>query len=73
MNINKVTGYNVFITGTSFGISLLLQNGERTKLSFTDAQVAMLHIDVLRNEDPVYFNEKTSMLYTGEEEVGEGE
>jgi len=73
MNINKVTGYNVFITGTTYGISILLQNGERTKLSFSDPQVAMLHVDVLRNEDPVFFNSKTNMLYTGEEEVGEGE
>jgi|GEM_PF-3238669 len=73
MNVNKVTGYNVFTNATTSGISILLANGERTKISSADAQRIHLMVDILRNEDPVYFNAKTAMLYTGEEPTGEGE
>lgn len=73
MNVNKVTGYNVFTTSASAGISLLLADGERAKITSADAHYIYLMVDILRNEDPVFYNRKSGMLYTGEEPTGEGE
>lgn len=74
MNVNSIEGYNVFVSaGATSGISILLQDGSRVKLTSANPELTMLRLDVLRNEKPVFYNTSTGMLYTGEEEVGEGE
>lgn len=73
MNVNQVTGYNIFTSPKVSGVSIILQDGTRAALKTTEPNRLLAWVDILRNEDPVFYNTKTEMLYTGEEPTGEGE
>ena len=53
--------------------NLVFVNGSGGQLLADSASEAMLILDVLRNEKPVYYDDINSLLMTGMEPVGEGE
>lgn len=54
-------------------IQLALANGQGATLTPQTPAEAMLLVDILRNEKPVYYCAEHEMLMTGPEPVGEGE
>lgn len=54
-------------------ISLKLRNGNVARFSVPNAESLASLGDILRNENPVYFNTDTSDISTGREPTGEGE
>jgi len=54
-------------------IQLALADGSGGTLEPNSPQEAMLLLDILRNEKPVYFCSENLLLMTGVESVGEGE
>lgn len=73
MQLNQIKAYNIFTSPKVSGVSILLHDGTREDLKTTEPGRLMAWVDILRNEDPVFYNRKTEMMYTGEEPTGEGE
>ena len=60
--------------GTSYGAVDIRDNaGNQFRLRSNDPALLTFWTDVLRNEEPVYFNSTSEVLYTGPEEPGEEE
>lgn len=73
--MQEVTNYTFFWrTEDNCGVfHLALADGTGGTLEPDSPAEAMLLLDVLRNEKPVYYKEEHKILMTGMEPVGEGE
>ena len=71
----EIKGYAFFwnVKGNEGTLQLQLSNETRGHLLVDSPQEGLLLLDILRNESPVYYEEKNGMIMTGLELVGEGE
>lgn len=54
-------------------LHLILENGTGADLPIDSPSEATFLMDLLRNEQPVYYDSKNQLLSSGMEDVGEGE
>ena len=54
-------------------INLFFEDGVRHSLSNLDPARALLLVDLLRNEKPMFWSKGPNIIWTGREPVGEGE
>ena len=70
----EILAYSVlhYQNGTS-RINLHFADDSFSHYADLDPARALLLVDILRNEKPVYWTEEEGILWTGKEPVGEGE
>jgi len=74
--IITITQYRIVWSnkGSQYGaIDIGDNRGNAFRLKSTDPALLLFWVDLLRNEQPVYFNDRSEVLYTGPEPLGEGE
>ena len=52
--------------------SLQLSNGRYTSIKPSSLEMTSIYLDLLRNEKPVFYDERTQRLWTGEEPTERG-
>ena len=73
-NQKEIEAYSVFhYQDGSTRINLHFENDEWSHFEKLDPSRAVLLLDILRNEKPVYWTEEGGIVWTGKEPVGEGE
>lgn len=73
-NQKEILAYSVlhYKNGTS-RINLHFEGEDFSHYENLDTGRALLLLDILRNEKPVYWTDEGEILWTGKEPVGEGE
>ena len=73
--MQKILEYSILFRHQSDSgmVHLKMADGTGQHFSFHSSQEAMLLLDILRNEKPVFYDQDHEILATGFEEVGEEE